>query len=237
MALTIDFQSIGTYASNSDSSSLAPGAPAGVVTGNLLILASGNRSNTTVPTPTNWLLLSLAGVKVRTYGRIATGGGDDTPTVDWAGTNDSYAVILRYNGDVPADINDLLPASAVTEAAGTAGGNFLPLVPTIAPTGTDMLVFAHALKNKTGNSDGAVITTTPEFTLRGELVQSGSALLTGVGDWQQVGSAANYDGDDWTHDQGSDSLASANEILYFLPEAAAGGIVPQAMYHYRHHGD
>lgn len=237
MALTIDFQSIGAYASNSDSSSLAPGAPSGVVTGNLLIGATGNRSTgQTISTPTGWALISLTGEKLRVYGRIADGSGDDTPTFDWSGSNDSFAVLLRYDGDVPADIADLVPSGGVTENGGSVGGNSLDLESTTAPTGTDMLVFVLTLKNKTSASNSAVIdSVTPEFTLRGELEQNDVALLNGVGDWQQVGSGTNYDGDDWGHDQGPDALNGANTLIYFLPEA--GGIIPQAMYHYRHHGD
>ena len=229
MSLTIDFQTIGSYASNTDSSALSPGAPSGVVSGNLLIAATGNRSiGQTIPTPTGWTLISLTGKKLRVYGRIATGGGDDTPTFDWSGSNDSFAVLLRYDGDVPAVIGNLVPSGGVTEDSGTAGGNDVPLESTTAPSGTDMLVFGFPLKNKTSNSNGAVISTTPEFTLRGELAQADTALLTGVGDWQQAGAGANYDGDSWSHDQGADALAFANTLIYFQPR---GGVASRAVHH------
>ena len=232
---SIDFQSIGAFASNSDSSSLAPGAPAGVVTGNLLVAATGNRAaSQTISTPTGWTILSLTTERARVYGRIADGTGDDTPTFDWSGSNDSYAVLLRYDGDVPADIADLVPSGGATQGGGTAGGNSVPVEGTTAPTVTDALVFAVSQKSKTSSSNGAVITVTTEFTLRGELTIAGTSLMIGVADWQQTGAGVNYDGDDWTHDQGADALAYASDLIYFEPES--GGIVPQAMHHYRHHG-
>ncbi len=217
---SIDFQANGAADSNADASVLSPGAPAGVVSGNLLVLPTWCRGGLTAPAaPTGWLQIGNVANKMRVFGRIADGSGDDTPTLQWTGgSNDTAAVIQRFDGDVPADINDLVPAGGETVFDGTGGVQSLPMPAATAPTGTDFLVWGGAKKNKTSATNGADITVTPEFTERFQLVGTGTENMAAIGDWQQVGSGANYDGDDWTHDVGNDALASAGIILYFLPE-------------------
>lgn len=105
----VTFQSIGTNGSGSGTST-STNAPSGVTSGDLLILdVSIEAASGTITTPSGWNLIGTAvetGVadsRVSSFWRIATGGGDDTPTVSHtsvaAGGSKTY--IRRYTGHDP----------------------------------------------------------------------------------------------------------------------------------------
>jgi hypothetical protein len=96
--LTPTFRSAGAWSFVANNvptpASLAPGAPAGVAVGDLLVLVSESRSITaTAATPTGWNLVTgfpkrsatSAGGTIYVWTRTADGTATDTPTVTWSG--------------------------------------------------------------------------------------------------------------------------------------------------------
>lgn len=208
----------GSIASNNDSSALAPGAPAGAAVGNLLILQTGNRSSSlTAPALTGWTLVNtqLTNGTMALYLRIADGSADDTPSVDWSGTNDSYAFISAYSGDVyKGDLRGSVVrrnGETVTQANLSA--------PTLTNGRNNCLLYLGTQKNKTATSDNATTITAPasgSITKRAQLIMAGAALAAACGDVQQT-TATDYNGTDWTIDGTAESAGGCGMAMAIRP--------------------
>lgn len=182
----------GTAASGT---SITPGAPAGVVAGDLLLLAIMCRNNTdTFATPTGWTPLSPSvnltwGVL---YGRIATGtAGDNPPTMASDGGTQCIAQIAAFSGDVYTTLASIVHA-VVDQAAtgkGTLGNDIL--YSDLAVTLNACLLIAWGAHNKTTTSNGATVNALSGFTQIGQSNPNGSSLSFYWG-YQQQTNAANF---------------------------------------------
>jgi hypothetical protein len=157
------FRSVGAVAEGNGS--LNPGAPAGVVVGDLLLLSLVGRDNgQTAPAPSGWTLVSPASPVGWNYlyARIADGTAADTPTgLLYTGTIRSQAQIAAFSGGgfslstiVTNSVSQYLPGTqtAILYSAGL----------TIAPA--NCLVIAVGTKNKTATSNGTTINNLTGFT-------------------------------------------------------------------------
>lgn len=98
-------QSTSAAASSGSTSSLPCNAPAGVVSGNLLILQLGvSTVSITITTPTGWNKVTEISdaptdrAKTAVYWRTADGTADDTPTISFSGNCACEAFISRITG-------------------------------------------------------------------------------------------------------------------------------------------
>ena len=228
--MSIDFRSIGTYDENNSSGPLNPGAPAGVVVGDVLLCSSsGRQGGREVDTPTGWIELAFRDTNGTAviFGRIADGGANDTPTIQWDASTQVSAVLVRYDGDVPADINDLVPAGGDFSRGGTTNSNGLFVPATTDPGGLpdDITVFATTRKSKTSSSSGAVIDFSPDFTGRGQDVPGGNANLCGVADVIQIGAFVPTV-EDWSHTNGESSTCNGLAIIM----QPAGSVEPPPVF-------
>lgn len=157
------FRSVGTVATGNGA--LNPGAPAGVVVGDLLLLSLVGRDLAqTAPAPSGWTLVSPASPVgwQYLYARIADGTAADTPAgLLYTGTTRSQAQIAAFSGGgfslgtiVTNSVSQYTPATQISilYSAGL----------TIAPA--NCLVIAVGTKNKTGTSNGTTINNLTGFT-------------------------------------------------------------------------
>lgn len=106
--MAVAYQNHGTVNSGTDAS-LETSAPASVAVGDLLILVVMNEVNPspTFTTPTDWTPIgtdvngATTANRIAAYWRIATGGGDDTPTVTQGASGNWRSFIARYTGHDP----------------------------------------------------------------------------------------------------------------------------------------
>lgn len=148
--------------------SVTPGAPAGVVAGDLLLLAIMCRNNTdTFTTPTGWTPLSPSvnltwGVL---YGRIATGtAGDNPPTMASDGGTQCIAQIAAFSGDVYTDLASIV--HAVVDQTGnlaSPNGNNIQYN-ALSVSLNACLIIAWGAHNKTTTSNGATLAALSGFT-------------------------------------------------------------------------
>jgi hypothetical protein len=172
------FRSVGAVAEGTGA--LSPGAPAGVVVGDLLLLSLVSRDNSqtlSAPNPpTGWTLVSPTSPVGWNYlfARIADGTASDTPTgLDYTGGPHAQAQIAAFSGGgfslasiVTNSVSQNLPGSQVSilYSAGL----------TITPA--NCLVIAVGTKNKTSTSDGTTINALTGFTKIDSNVNAGTDI-------------------------------------------------------------
>lgn len=208
---------VGSWASNTDSSALSVTAPASSA-GKLLILVTGNRSGAvSVSSISGWTQIGSISTNgsIEIWARVGDGTGTDSPTVDWSGTNDSAAVILSYAGDVYSDLATIVAHSATVDFSSATTA---PLPAVSGVTTDNCLVLAVGRHNKTATTDGATLTH-GSLNVRAQFTGATVDQVIGVADSQQT-TATNYDGTDFTISNTGDSLAS-NGIVLFLKTADA----------------
>lgn len=209
---------VGSWATNTDSSALSVTAPASSA-GKLLVLVTGNRSGgVSVASITGWTQIGSIATNgsIEVWARVGDGTGTDSPSVDWSGTNDSAAVILSYSGDVYSDISTIVAHSATVDfsAATTA-----PLPAVSGVTTDNCLVLAVGRHNKTATTNGATLTHST-LNIRAQNTGTNVDQIIGVADLQQT-TATNYDGTDFTISNTGDNLASNGIVLFLKTSAAA----------------
>lgn len=221
------FRAVGTVATNTDSSALSPGAPAGKAVGDLLILVTGNRaSSQTITTPTGWFLAGgpSSNGSIRVYVRIADGSADDTPSPDWSGTAASYAYIVAYSGGgYPGDIRTI-----VVKQNGEGNNAQHPGAALCSILRDNCMLFSATQKNKTATSNDATTLTVPAtggMTRRTQTVMAGTALSFACADVQQT-TATDFDGTDWTINGTSEAtLGTVAHTMFIRTDATASTII------------
>jgi hypothetical protein len=204
--------SVGSWASNTDSSALSVTAPASS-SGKLLLLVTVNRAvGQSVAFIPNWtkLYFESAGGGIELWARIGDGTAADSPSVDWSGTNDSAAVILAYAGDVYSDLSTIVAHSASFSVSSI---NTLPLPAVSGASVNDCLVFAVGRKNKTSTSNDATTVSHASLNVRAQFIGSSFDQAVGIADAQQT-TATNYDGTDFTINGTSESLTADGIVVY-----------------------
>lgn len=103
--MAVAFQSAGTQAYTSSGTSVSPGAPAGVVVGDLLFAAANASGNAgRINDPAGWTLVGseqgffFNSAQAKSWYRIADGTANDTPTITRNGTGSLQAGIIRIDG-------------------------------------------------------------------------------------------------------------------------------------------
>jgi hypothetical protein len=219
------FRSVGSIASNTDSSALSPGAPAGKAVGDLLLLPTVNRtaSGQSIASLSGWTDLTEGqDIGVELWARIADGTATDTPTVDWTGTNDSFAWIEAYHGDVYTDLATIIAHSTAMTPNST--DNTIILDALTVSTADTMLYCCTRKSITTVSDDQTNIAVTPEWTRTGHFPNTGggNAVSGASAYWQQT-TGTNYDGDDWTCDGSSAVLGSSSIMVALKTSAASSG--------------
>jgi hypothetical protein len=219
------FRATGSIDSNTDSSALSPGAPAGKAVGDLLLLTTINRtvSGESIAALSGWTHLNSADdVGVEIWGRIADGTATDTPSPDWTGSNDSCAWIEAFYGDVWDGGLGTIVAHQGSQNNNT--DNTIVFDPLTVTTDNTM-VFAAGRKSISTVSDAqTAITVTPEFTRTAHFPNTGAgnSVSGATAYWHQT-TATSYDGDDWTCDGSSAFLGGSGVLLSLKTSAAASG--------------
>lgn len=224
------FRSAGAVAEGTGT--LSPGAPTGKASGDLLLLASASRTPADTPpaAPSGWTLLldttSTAVDSLVLYGRIADGGADDTPTLDWSGTSASVAQIAAFYGDVWSSVGSIVAHSSV---AGVNSGTVDIPNPALTITTDNCLIIGVGKKGKTATSDGATVSSPSGLNNRiGFSWVNGSSRVGFVWDYTQQTTAANIGASVW--DQSVDeSVAYASMVVALKTEAAT--IAPKASFY------
>ena len=219
---------VGSWASNTDSSALSVTAPASP-SGKLLLLVTANRAvGVASASISGWSLLGsdYVGGGIEVWGRVGDGTATDSPTVDWSGTNDSAAVILAYAGDVYNDLSTIVAHSNVYSVSSI---NTLPLPGVSGASVNDCLVFAVGRKNKTSTSNDATTVSHASLNVRAQFIGTGFDQAVGIADAQQT-TATNYDGTDFTINGTSESLTANGVVLYLRTAMASSGLVLPTMY-------
>lgn len=218
------YQSAGSIASSSSGAALSPGAPSGLSSGELELLFTGQRtSGASGPgIITGWTLLYSLGygaAALDLWARFSTGGADDTPTVDWDGTNFCFAWIERRTGGGYTDL-----ATIVAHAANTSANTAAIPLPAYSPaTVADCHVIGFASKNNTATD--ATTISHAVLTKRTQIVSTvASRMHAASGDLQQT-TAADYAGADFTIDGTSETLNGRGMIVY-LRTAEIGLVLP-----------
>jgi hypothetical protein len=149
----IAFRSVGTVA-HGNNASVAPGAPAGRVAGDLLIIIAAIRSTSaTVTEPTGYETLHNAG-NFKIFGRIATATGTDLPTIAFSGGaagDDTSARIVCFSGKY-ADIGSILMKAISLTNASAADVAY----PGVNPKWANCLVIVAAWKQDDWTSIAAL---------------------------------------------------------------------------------
>ena len=214
------YRATGSVATNTDGSALSPGAPAGKTNGDQLRLVAWQRSTSTVAAITGWTKLGSvsASQSVEVWARIADGTADDTPSVDWSGTGSCGAFIEAYYGDVYTDLATLVAHSSAASSSGSAD---LALPTLTGGSVDDCEVYCASRKNNTA-TDATTIAHT-SLTVRTQVVSTVAARShVATGTLQQT-TYADFDGENFTVNGTSESLAS-NGIVLYLRTAAAGTV-------------
>jgi len=195
--MAVVFKSVGAVDTVS-ASPVEPGAPSGVVSGDLLLMVINCQFDTVVvTTPTGWTLhgsrsYHSANGEIYIFWRKADGGGNDTPSVTLATVFEVSAVILRIDGQddtTPIDVSDSVydgsapithpdvTATSDDSLAIVAGGTFLDETGTYTFTNS----FTERVGTTTNNAmwvgtkavdSGAVGTT--DVTNTSSLIRSGA---------------------------------------------------------------
>lgn len=211
----------GAVASGNDVSSLASNAPAGVSSGDLLVLMTGvSSSMQTITTPTGWTLPTngigtdgFSAVRGALYYRIADGTSDDTPTVSYGGTTDPVSVILRITGQHDSSYFDEC-GTPYTHTSGTTVT--LPTVTT--DENGELMVAVSYMDDVAANSTPSGWTERATFD---------TAFRTGMRVWTKEAATAGSNGGETHTMTFSDQAVALNAA--FKP-AAGGGATPKNVF-------
>lgn len=114
--VTLAFVAVGAVSQDSNAS-VTPGLPAGLASGDLMLMFTACRSTSVTPTPPgSWTLLS-ASSNVRLYGKLAS-GSESVPTVTFPGTvpgDDTVAQIAAFRPSSPLSTASNLAEFAVDD--------------------------------------------------------------------------------------------------------------------------
>ncbi len=179
--------------------------------GDLLLLYTAQRAGAeSCAAMTGWTQLAEtnANGSLEIWARIADGGANDAPTVDWSGTTFCNAWIEAWYDAAYTDLGTIVHASN----AQTASGSTTLFVPSLTITENDCLVITAGRKNKTSTSNGNTFAAPGSFTERQEYVYAGTGNAMASASWQQT-TAANVPDTDWTLTGTGESLASNALVL------------------------
>jgi len=204
-------QSISAVA-ESATSSLAMNAPSGVASGDFLLAVVTSENRQQASTPSGWDLVHYIETAVVNLGqtvfrRIATGGGDDTPTISFPGSAALSGIILRINGQA---------ASSPFDASNSAASGFAATmaVPTATVAQNDslcVLVTSSISQSLTCSVDNSW----SEF---GEY----PSTTTGIAAYRQTSAAGTSPGGTITWSSSTRFVAST---VIIKPAAAAGDLL------------
>lgn len=173
MALSVRaWGSVGVGVNNTTTpQTISPGAPAGTVVGDALVLVTvSTKIDSTCATPNNWAVVpgfpltsgTASGGRIYVFVRRADGSADDTPGVVWStlttGTSGSHikAVIGAYQGGMSLVLDGSLPSLVDTTATTTT------TIPAFTTATDGSMVIGIAVKWR----DVAGTSTTATFTER-----------------------------------------------------------------------
>lgn len=220
------YQSSGSVVTSSSGAAMSPGAPSGVSVGDLLLLFTCQRtSGASGPgSITGWTQLhsrGYTGMGLDLWARIATGEGDDAPSVDWDGTNWCIAWLERYTGGGYTDL-----ATIVAHAIDSSGTRSGLEVPAFTPATVDnCLLVAFAARNNTVTD--ATTVSHSVLTKRTQSVATSGSRLHAASATQQQTTAADYDGTDFTVNGTSETLTSCGMVVYLRTEEPGELLLPQ----------
>jgi len=223
-AAAYTYRSTGTVATNTTGAALNPGAPAGLTTGDLMILTSCSALDGTAAEDTGWTNIyeDTDGTTpdIEVWARVADGGANDAATIDWSGVDDATAWISAYSGDVYTDVATIVSASNPA----TGGGQVSDIsLGTLDVTVDDTLVFHFGCKKKTATSNDATTLTAPSgggTTKRAQVLVAGNGFFVISSDVAQT-TATDHDGSNFTRN-GTNEAANVSSIsLSLLSETAA----------------
>lgn len=217
---------LGTVVSSSNGSNLTPSPGthnSNYFTGDLLLLHTAQRAGgESVAAITGWTKLYSYSTNgsIEIWARIADGGANDSPTVDWSGTSYCAAVIDSWSGNVYTDLATILAASNAKNSTGST----TVLVPTLTAAGqgfttADCLVITVGKKNKTTTSNDNTFTPPSPLTELSETVIAGAGFAFCIAYIQQT-TQTDIAGTDWTK-SGTDESLSANAVIIALKTQAA----------------
>jgi hypothetical protein len=211
------FVSVGSRSLNN--TTLSPGAPAGAVTGDLLLMACGIRSATeTYLTPTGWTALadtySTNNDGLVLFGRIADGSATDTPAAFdfWTGTVNNTGQICAFTGDVYTNLADIVQDVAVSGIATDIAD--IPN-PALTVTADNCLIIGIGKKHKTNTINGATITSPTGLDNRIALVNENGANCLLVWDYTVQTTASSISASVWdiSVDEAADPRPYASLIV------------------------
>jgi hypothetical protein len=190
-------------------------------TGDLMLCAAINRAGTqTVSALTGWTQLYAYTTQGSTevWGRIADGGANDAPTVDWSGSAQAAAWIDVFYGDVYSTLASIVHAASA-ESSSSASVPRCPALTaaTNAFTESDCLLYAIGKRSTTADSVSAVIAPSG-LTLAQSWIDNTFGFITGSAYAQQA-AQADFGGADFSQTGGVES-SSSNGVMLALRSAA-----------------
>lgn len=211
----LTFRGAGAVVSSTDGSALNPTVTHSV--GDLLILHTGQRAGGGSLAPmTGWTQLGAltSNGSLEVWARIADGGANDAPSVDWSGSSFCDAWLESFFGDVHGDLGSIV---AALNTFGSSSRDTLT-VPSLTVPQDGCLIIASCRKSKTGTSNDNTFTAPGSFTERQEYVPTAaSSNAHASASWQQT-TAANVSQADWTRAGTAEALA-VNAIIVALKTA------------------
>lgn len=205
------FRGAGTVVFSTSGADLTPTVTHSV--GDLLLLHTAQRAGAeTCAAMTGWTQLGSTNTNgsLEVWARIADGGANDAPTVNWSGTTFCDAWIEAYYGDVETDLDAIIAASNSFTVSSTGS----LVVPSMTVPNANCLIIVSSRKNKTGTSNDNTFAAPGSFTERNEYVYAGTGNAHCSASWQQT-TAANISQTNWTLTGTSEALAS-NALIFAL---------------------
>lgn len=211
------FRGAGTVVVSTSGADLTPTVTHSI--GDLLLLHTAQRAGAeTCAAMTGWTQLAStnANGSLELWARIADGGANDAPTVNWSGTTFCDAWIEAWYGDVETDLGAIIAASNVY----TVSSSVNLTVPSLTVPTADCLIILSSRKNKTSTSNDNTFAAPGSFTERKEYVYAGTGNAHCSASWQQT-TATNVSATNWTLTGTSEALAS-NALIFALLPATTG---------------
>jgi hypothetical protein len=223
------YRASGTLAQNTGAALTVP-TPAGYQVGDHLRIFTTQRSNFTLGAVSGWTVLGSRSASTGSaviLSRVADGGADDEPDIDWGGGTWCGAIMEAWHGDVYADQSTIVAHSAHDGATQTN-----MILPEVTGTTVDNCqLVAFSAKNNTA-TDATTITVPGSLTKRSEYVSNTHAsrrhMVTAT---QDQTTATDYDGSVCTHDGATENVASTGIIVYLRTASAASAIANMAHYY------
>ena len=212
------FVSAGTVVTSSSGAVLSPVGSA-VSGGNLLLLMTGQRGNggTITDLAPDWTKLGefTTGGSLNIWGRVASGTSADEPSVDWSATNNAFAWIEQYSGDVYTDM------ASIVAHIGTGSANQTALTVAAATITTDDCLLLLLSRKNCAAANATTFTAPGSFTKRQTLIANTNHWAVS-GSWQQT-TATSVSVSAWTDDDTTDEVTTTNSLVLALKTATVGG--------------